>query len=159
MERDPPLMPPDTSHPSQFATQSVTCNFQKRNYKQCHFFHVWAREGFELWPQSYEFSFKTHWNLRKIFSRQCTQDLHVSKRVLISVMLGSLAFNHAVSTSLSCSFFRTFIILMHGEPKHNIVTLLITGRLLADLLRWKLNWRWNSVLPKTQQTCELEGYT
>lgn len=29
MERHPPPMSPDTSRPSQFATQSVTCNFKR----------------------------------------------------------------------------------------------------------------------------------
>lgn len=144
MERDPPPMPPDASLPSPFATQSLTCDFKKGIvcYAIFGFFScIWDGDGFELWLQSYEFSFKAQRNVRKIFSRQCTQDSHVSKQVLISVTLGNLAFNHAVSTSLFCSFFRTFIILMQGEPKHNIVTLLMIGRLLADLLRNRLYFK------------------
>lgn len=48
-----------------------------------------AGDGFELWPQSYEFSFKAQRNRRKTDLKQCTQDSHVSK---ISVTSGKPSF-------------------------------------------------------------------
>lgn len=48
MERDPPLIPPDTSRPSRFATQSVTCNSKGGIVCCVTFFTFEPGEGFEL---------------------------------------------------------------------------------------------------------------
>lgn len=48
-----------------------------------------APQMFELWPQSYEFSFKTQRNQRKTVLKQCRQDSHVSK---ISITSGKPGF-------------------------------------------------------------------
>lgn len=49
MEKDPPLVPPDATHPSQFATQSVTCViFREELYVMPFFSDVQAGDGFEL---------------------------------------------------------------------------------------------------------------
>lgn len=44
MERDPPLVPPDTTHPSQFATQSVTCVIFREELYVMPFFQMFKQE-------------------------------------------------------------------------------------------------------------------
>lgn len=136
MERDP-LSNASRHISSQPVCNSISdmCDFKRGIVCYAAFFHMFKTVMVLNFDRKVmNFLLRLRGTLRKIFSGQCTQDIHVSKQVLISVTLGNLAFNHAVSTSLFCSFFQTFIILMQGEPKYNMVTLLI-GDLLADLLR------------------------
>lgn len=123
MARDPPLIPTDASHSSRFATQSGTCAALGRELYVTPLSYVQATKAFELWPQTYEFSFKAQRNLRKIFSAQRTQDIHVSKLSYVFNNIGKSCFLTTLfpHVCFARSSQRSYWHSEFTQPKYNII--------------------------------------